>query len=151
MKHETDDDLRADFQALRADVEASDGVPSFDAMFSRAKAEAASPEAAAGGAAVTNDLERARRRRAFPVAPWIPLAAAAAVATILLVGLPGPDGDAEFERLVADYSTTATAWRSPTASLLEIPGVDLGAVPSIGTGLPSFDLPEADAPQGRDS
>ncbi len=162
-----DPDLRDDFQSLRSEVKASGRVPDFDAMIARAKEESASRpalEVVAGGAAGGPSRESAAgtgeertRRRAVKIGGWMSLATAAAAAAVLLVSGPvtDSDADAEFERLVASYSTDASAgaWRSPTATLLRTPGVDLGSVPSIGTPLRGLDpvpLPESDAPQGRD-
>ena len=76
------------------------------------------------------------------------LATAAAAAGVLLVSPPADTADAEFERLVAAYARSGS-WTSPTASLLEIPGIDLAEVPSIGGALPGVD--GSDAPNGRDS
>ncbi|MDH3270271.1 MAG: hypothetical protein OEN56_03000 [Gemmatimonadota bacterium] len=141
-----DDDLRSDLTALRDDVRTSGRVPDFDAMLRRAKVEAAA------GRAEGERVLRPRKAWAIRSRAWVPLAAAAAAVGLFLVGGPRTDADAEFERLVADYArTAATTLRSPTASLMEIPGVDLGAVPSIGGSLPGLTFPETGTPEGRDS
>lgn len=132
-----EDGMRKDFRALRREVEESGAVPDFDAVMRRARAGAVEPTL------------QAHPGRAW-WRPWVPLAAAAAVVGVLLVGRPGSDGDAQFERLVADYSTMVAggAWRSPTASLMHVPGVDLGAVPSFG-GYAGSARPDADDSEGR--
>lgn len=114
---EKDQDLQRDFEALRGRVEGSGRVPDFETMMARARAEAAGLGS-----------------RRLPWLWWAPLAAAAAAAGLLLIGGPGTSADAQFERLVANYSSTIapTARQSPTASLMNIPGIDLGAVPSFG-------------------
>lgn len=155
--------LRDEFRRLRTEVEA-DRVPDFNAMMARAKEEvAARPalEVVAGGGGDSSstgigvrDDERTRRR-IVRIGGWVSLATAAAAAGILLIGTPGTsEADAEFERLIVAYSTDAAAgaWRSPTANLLRTPGVDLGAVPSVGSALPTTPRSPAavsDRPQGR--
>jgi hypothetical protein len=149
-----DRDLREEFELLREDVRGSGRVPDFDAMLLRARDEIGSRPAlqvAAGG----GDNTRVRRR-AVRVGGWVTLATAAAAAGILLIGSPAPavDADAEFERLVAAYTADASsgAWRSPTATLLRSPGLDLGSVPSIGGSI--IDVNPNDGPgeaEGRDS
>jgi hypothetical protein len=143
-----DEVLRDDFLALRTDVRESGAVPAFDSMMERAREEARAPTAS-----VDRDRASARRARAewARLGWWIPLAAAAAVVGMLLLDAPDSDAEADFERLVADYATEVATWRSPTAPLLDIPGVDLGSVPWIGTPLGDGELPEADVREGRDS
>lgn len=145
-----EEELRQDFRALRAELARSGRVPGFEAMLRRARAEATSGAGArvSGEGPVGEEPRPSVRRRL-----WTALAAAAAAAGLLLVGLPRSDADAEFERLVSDYSANPSggAWRSPTASLLDIPGVDLGSVPSFGASLRGTDLSETDASEGRDS
>lgn len=165
--NENDQGLRDDFASLRSELKTPGRVPDFDTVIARAKEVAASRptlEVVAGGApggapreSVHGAEEDQTRRRAVKIGGWMSLATAAAAAAILLVGGPvtDSDADADFERLVASYSTDAAAgaWRSPTATLLRTPGVDLGSVPSIGTPLRGLDpssVPESDAPQGRD-
>ncbi len=115
-----EDDLSGEFRAMRARLERTGAVPDFDAMMRRARADA------------TRSPERGSHPR-FAWRRWAPLAAAAALAGILVVGPGRDDADAEFERLVSDYAElmAGAAGRSPTASLLDVPGVDLGAVPSF--------------------
>ena len=78
------------------------------------------------------------------------MAAAAAVASIVMVTSRPDSADAEFEQLVASYSADAGlgGWRSPTDGLLRTPGVDLGAVPSVRPTLLPGDGP---GDGGRDS
>lgn len=132
-----DEGLRNDFRALRGDMEGAGGVPDFDSMMRRAREEASAPPA--------------RIRPGAPWwRPWVPLAAAAAIVGVLLVDRSGADGDAEFERLVSDYSTMVAGgvWRSPTSSLMHVPGVDLGAVPSF-RGYTGAARPGAEDSEGR--
>ncbi len=114
------DELSSDFEALRAQLERPGAVPDFDAMMGRVEADLRRPTGE------STPSHRAWRR-------WLPLAAAAALAGILLARPGATDADAEFERLVSDYSELMAggAWRSPTAPLLDVPGLDLGAVPSF--------------------
>lgn len=161
-----DEGLAADFRAMRAELEASGRVPAFGSMLERARAELDDAPETEGGAwpdvARRGGHSRARSTRdvrasSAPIIPrrlWAPLAAAAALVG-LLVGLPASDSsdaDAEFERLVAGYSASvsAGAWRSPTAPLLDIPGVDLGSLPSFQGSLGGMAPPGADVPR-RDS
>lgn len=125
-------DLQRDFEALRDRVEGSGRVPDFTAMIGRARAQAAGLAEGAGRAPTSGPTGVRPRRRSW--VRWAPLAAAAVAAGVLLFGGPGTSADAEFERLVAAYSSTIApaARQSPTASLMNIPGIDLGAVPSFG-------------------
>lgn len=143
-------ELKADFETLRAELRSAHRVPDFHAMMERARQAAhevdepvVSMEAARSSQQARLDLMRLGR--------WIPVAAAAAVAGLFLFGGGESGGDDQFERLVADYSASAASWRSPTASLMDIPGVDLGAVPSFGTPLIDLDVPETTSEEGRDS
>jgi hypothetical protein len=152
--------LREEFDHLRSDVRRSGRVPDFEVMLSKAREEtAARPPVAL----VTNDGPRnasgqhtgVARRRAVRIGGWMSLATAAAAVGILLVRQPEPsvNADAEFERLVASYSADAAggAWRSPTATLLRSPGLDLGSVPSIGGALRDMNQDdEPVGPEGRD-
>lgn len=135
-----DPELRAAYDALRRSVTEEGRVPDFEGMMAGARERTERD---------SRDPTLAPRRRT--ALRWAPLAAAAAVAGLLLLGRPGPDPDAEFERRVADYRSlgAAGAWRSPTAALLDIPGVDLGAVPSFGRSLPGRGLPLDAPPEGR--
>jgi len=140
-----DDRIRAGFEALRTDASRPGAVPDFAEMISRAHHASESVEPV---------VHAIPRRRAVQVGGWMSLAAAAAVVGLLLVGPRATDADAEFERLVASYSSTAaTAFHSPTSGLLRTPGLDLGSVPSIGQGVRGMDRPPVtDVPRdGRDS
>ena len=119
-----DDRIRAGFEALRAEASRPGAVPDFAEMISRAR-HASEP--------VEPVVRAIPSRRAVQIGGWMSLAAAAAVVGLLLVGPRATDADAEFERLVSDYSELMAggAWRSPTAPLLDVPGLDLGAVPSF--------------------
>ena len=131
-----DPELRAGFDALRRSMAEEGRIPPFEPMLEAARAEA---------------RRRPAPRRARPFLLWTPLAAAAAVAALFLLAQPASDADAEFERLVADYTQLAAGgtWRSPTASLLQTPGVDLGAVPTFRGALSGLNRPGSRAPDGR--
>ena len=167
MKHSYDDDrLEEEFGRLRSETEGSARVPHFGAMLEKAKADAAErPEIAAerpdlqviqGGQADAGQPDAgSRRRRVMQIGGWASAAVAAAVAGVLLMGGPS-DADREFERLVASYTTdlSAGAWRSPTAALMNVPGMNLTrSVPSFGTtirGLDPSQLPNVPEPETRD-
>lgn len=146
---DADREVRAAFRALRARMDAAGRTPDFDAMMARARARAEAP----GAARPPGPARVASRRRTLT--RWAPFAAAAAAAGLLWVTAPSP-ADREFQRLVTAYTrdVNAGALRSPTASLLRTPGIDLGSVPSVGDVLPgpssnlSSDTPQ---PGGRDS
>jgi hypothetical protein len=156
--------LKDEFRSLRSAVEASGRVPDFDTMLVSARAQAArageedavtlrDASTTVRGASVTSIAgSGAQRRRAARVGGWASLATAAVAAGLLLVAGPGDSADAEFERLISSYSTDRASggWTSPTASLLDTPGVDLGAVPSIGGVLRGMRTDTTD-PEGRDS
>jgi len=137
------DALRGEFQRLRSETGASGRVPDFGAMMVRAKA----------------DAERAGRRpaRAVVIGGWASVALAAAIAGVLLVEGHHGSAEAEFESLVAAYAADGAggAWRSPTASLLDVPGMSLTrTMPAVGNPLRDFDqggLTERPDPEGRDS
>ncbi len=147
-------DLEAEFEALAGAVGASGRVPDFRAMMARAHAEALEdPDVVAiGSRRPTSGRTSEDARRDFTrFGRWIPAVAAAAVAGLLLFGGDRTNGDEEFDRLVADYAASAGGWQSPTASLMNIPGVDLGTVPSVGGSLLDIDLPHTNSDEGRDS
>lgn len=146
-----DQALRDEFAAQRNELRGSGRIPDFDAMMAKARAETAD------GIEATDELA-ARRARIPRAGAWMTLATAAAAATLVFVvdRGPGSDADAEFERLVAGYSATTAsgAFASPTSGLLEIPGVDLGTVPSVGSTLRGFDRARprpVERNEGRDS
>jgi hypothetical protein len=117
-----DADLRARFDAQRrADAE---DAPSFAALLSRARAEAAAPTRTAGRWRLD------ARRLAYAGG----LAAAAAVAALLLIPR-SPSSEDAFEQAVHAFQTDPAlgAWQSPTAGLLNVPGQQLmSTVPSVG-------------------
>lgn len=140
-----DDRIRAEFAALRAEASRPGAVPDFQEMISRAH------HAGERTAPVVGTIPH---RRTVQIGGWVSLAVAAAAAGLLLVPPGATDADAEFERLVAAYaSTAATVFHSPTSGLLTTPGLDLGSVPSIGQGVRGMDRPPSrDVPRdGRDS
>lgn len=138
-----DPDLRRDFEVLRHRVEGSHAVPDFATMMARVRAEAAGHEVEALRETEFRRSITGRESRRGLWVRWAPLAAAAAFAGLLLVSRPGTSEDAQFERLVAEYATiSAAVGQSPTASLMRIPGIDLGAVPSFGTYSSGAPTPE---------
>jgi hypothetical protein len=151
-QHE-EQELREAFSVERDQLRASGRIPDFDAMMVRARADAASQ-----GVGIDGVDQLASRRRLFRTGGWMTLATAAAATGLMFLVSPGStsEADAEFERLVASYASTSASgtFNSPTSGLLEIPGLDLGAVPSVGDALRGFD-PTATRPdqqiEGRDS
>jgi len=133
-----DADLRAAFDGLRDTVDHS--TPDFRTMMEAARrdAEGLPQLSVVDGAGIEQsipekvDQERRRGARVVRIGGWVSLAAAAATAGLLMINPPVDQADAEFEALVASYSTVARA-ASPTAGLLDLPGIDLGSVPRIGT------------------
>lgn len=160
MKHSYDDDrLEEKFGRLRSETEGSPRVPDFRAMLEKAKVAAAERpdlQVIQGGQADPGQSDAgSRRRRVMQIGGWASAAVAAAVAGVLLTGGPS-DADREFERLVASYTTdlSAGAWRSPTAALMNVPGMNLTrSVPSFGItirGLDPSQLPNVPERETRD-
>jgi hypothetical protein len=128
-------------------------------MLEQAKADAAARpdlQVIQGGQADARQSDSgSRRRRVMQIGGWASAAVAAAVAGVLLMGGPS-DADREFERLVASYTTdlSAGAWSSPTAALMNVPGMNLTrSVPSFGTtirGLDPSQRPNVPEPETRD-
>jgi ferric-dicitrate binding protein FerR (iron transport regulator) len=154
MSQERDDErLREEFRRLRSDTGESGRIPEFAAMIAKARADAVAPrlDVADGGA---RSRERTPRRRTLLVGGWATAAVAAAVAGLLLIGR-GPDADEEFDRIVASYAADAStgAWRSPTAALLDVPGIGLTrSMPSVGGSARGLDpTARPPRPDGRDS
>ena len=122
MTRNTDEQLRELFTALRAETQAQTPAPPFDAMISEAKRAAAAREQlrlVPGG-------RRGARYRLVRWGGWTSAAVAAALVGLMLIGNDPPTDEA-FEQLVTAYSTDASggAWVSPTADLLEVPGLEL--------------------------
>lgn len=152
-----DQRLQEEFDHLRAE-QARTGSPSFDEMIARARADAEEqPRLAvvdgdapihAGDATHAGVTPKVRRL----VAGGWAAAAAAAVAGLLLWPGGQSDADAEFERLVGAYSTQLSGWQSPTASLLDVPGMELTrSVPRLGSSGPRAGTDDGTPPSGRDS
>jgi hypothetical protein len=101
----TDDQLRARFHALRASEEAA--APNFRALVGRAQSAA---------------MDHRPLRR--PPVAWVALALATAAAVVVAVVV---------SRTGRDPSPTPslTDWTSPTAVLLDTPGVDLLQPPDL--------------------
>ena len=127
MTRDNEEDLiRGEFEALRAESTRPGAVPDFGDMMARARRDAGRMD----DAPVVRTLQH---RRVVRIGGWMSLAA-------------------ECERMVASYSASnATTWRSPTSALLDLPGLDLGSVPSIGRGVRGVNRPNQDLPDGRDS
>jgi hypothetical protein len=148
-----DDGLRERFQELRGESARQGGLPDFDAMIARARAEATGRPTLGllGGAAWRRGGPATDYRRLARAGAWASFAVAATVAGLLLTDRR--PREAEFERLVAAYATDASAgaWRSPTASLLAVPGMELTrSMPSIGgpvRGLDPSTLPAREPAQ----
>jgi hypothetical protein len=117
-----DHEIREHFARLRSETEAG-SVPDFRALLDRARARDVVP------------LPRRGSGRVFWAGGLAGAAVAAALAALLLTR-ERPDPDAEFERLVSAYASDATAWRSPTDALLDVPGSGLvRSLPSVGETL----------------
>jgi len=159
VKPDRDDHrLRDGFRALRAHAERPGAVPDFENMLAQAKASAAGlpPLELVGAASGGHQRADDGRRRLTRLGGWVSLAAAAAAVGVLFVSPGVSTGDAEFERLVSAFATDAGAggWRSPTSALLDVPGLDLGAVPTIGGTLRDMGAAASSTgtgPEGRDS
>jgi hypothetical protein len=136
-EHRVDDGLRDRFQELRAEATRAGDTPEFGALMARAQAEAT----ARPNLGVVDGGAPWSRRRIVRVGGWASAALAATVAGLLMTNL-GPSDDEEFARLVAAYSADASAgaWKSPTSSLLEVPGIELvRSLPSIGMSARGLD------------
>ena len=157
MSYENDDgELGRAFEDLRRETAAR--APDFTEMMAEARERAAEMpqlgvvngggDADAREADVRDSREDPRRRMAR-FGGWVSLAAAAGAAGLLFLQQGVDPADAEFEALVAAYSADAAsgAWSSPTDALLDIPGLDLGSVPSFGGAVRGTD---ADNVQGRE-
>lgn len=136
--HRDDADLRAAFGDLRSEVDRT--APAFETMVEAARRQAGElPElrvvdgdpTVGGGGGVGHRMQ-GRGARFAVLGGWVSLAAAAAAVGLLMLNPPVDDADAEFEALVASYTAVART-PSPTAALLDLPGLDLGSVPRIGT------------------
>lgn len=125
--HEEDQDLRGLFQQLRE--EDRKRAPEFGILWARAREEAA------GSGPETFSRRRATRRFPLRLVWGGSLLAAAAAATLLLARIPSTS-DSEFVQVVQAYTSNPAsgAWKSPTRSLLDLPGTTvLSTVPSLGT------------------
>jgi hypothetical protein len=137
-----DEELRRRFLELREDVERSGAAPDFQVMWARTEALAAEPTAHESASRGSDERTLVwRRRRVLRVGAWA-TAALAAVLTGLILVRHGPDDEARFESLVAAYDNDA--WRSPTAGLLDVPGIELmRAAPSVGGATGGLENPSA--------
>jgi hypothetical protein len=124
---EKDHDLRGLFRRLRE--EDGEKVPEFGALMARAREEAA--RSGMEAPPVRGAIRRFNRRLAWGGS----LLAAAAAVALLLGRIPGTS-DSEFVQVVQAYTSNPAsgAWKSPTQSLLHLPGTKvLSTVPSLGT------------------
>ncbi len=142
-------DLRDRFQGLRDDLESS-GVPDFDAMWARAASTAVNvPRLEVHRGEMKEPLD-STRGRVVSAGGWISLATAAAAAALIVVGPTRSvsDPEADFERVVESYLVDGASggWSSPTASLLRIPGVDLGDIPDVSRTIRDESI---NGPRGR--
>lgn len=148
--HRDDADLRAAFDGLRDEVDRA--KPDFRTLIEAARRDAEGlpklgvVDGTGTDKATVMSADRARQQgaRVVRIGGWFSLAAAATAAGLLMINPPVDQADAEFEALVASWSTVSRA-ASPTAGLLNVPGIDLGGVPRIGTP------PVADFEGGVDS
>ena len=133
-----DSELRGRYSRLRAEDRA--GMPEFDALLARAQsqvAEEASQRGESGSADIAPIQVGRRRLLGLPshAARWSLVAGSLAAAALAGVMLLPPSADENFEALVAGFSSDAAGgnWRSPTAGLLDVPGIELVRfLPSIG-------------------
>lgn len=150
MIHPTEDQrLRQRFLELREDTERAERMPDFGPMLTRARAAALPRPAGVAGACAPNARVWSDRRF-LRAGAWATVALAAAVTGLILVDRH-PSGEAEFEQLVAAYESDR--WQSPTAELLDVPGIEFTrSVPSIGgpaRGLDPSTRPGAPATRRR--
>jgi hypothetical protein len=158
MRDTDNDRIREEFRVLRADTERPRGVPDFQALMARAKVDSSTRpvvEVVEGGTG-RHDVGADPRHSLVRIGGWVSLAAAAAAAGLLFFNPFLTNEDAEFESLVTAFASDAAtgAWQSPTSTLLEIPGLDLGTVPSIGgsiRGVEPAGSPIPVGPEGRGS
>lgn len=127
--------LREGFRRLRE--EEARAAPSFAAMMARARSGTLTGEEIPGAPPAptsTEDTLSVRRNRWIRWLP--PLAAAAALSTLLLSG--SREADREFDRLVTEWSQTSrVALHSPTDRLLTVPGSQyLRSLPTLGSDRP---------------
>ena len=129
-------ELRERYAQLRAEDRTR--KPEIEAVLERARAqvlEEASRQSEAGPAEVV-PIEAGRRGLLSRRAPrWTLAAGSLAAATLAAIMLTQPTADEDFEALVTGFATDVAGgiWRSPTAGLLEVPGIELiRSIPSIG-------------------
>jgi len=128
---EDSEDLRRLFRELRSQEALS--APAFQDMMVRARDEARQSTEARESSLQGRSGGRLRTVRSRLLA-GAGLLAAAAVAALMLVGIPDAT-DHSFEEAVRSFSTNPAlgAWRSPTRDLLKVPGMELlRTVPDIG-------------------
>ncbi len=133
-RHDSQDpeELRRLFRELRS--QEARAAPAFQDVMARARDELRQNREAPGPDLRSHHSgERFRTGRSRLLA-GAGLLAAAAVAALMLVGIPDAT-DRSFEEAVRSFSTNPAlgAWRSPTQNLLRVPGMELlRTVPDIG-------------------
>ncbi len=146
--------LRELFQELREQTESGSEIPVFDAMIERAKVDPAGKPTLEGIDVGGDGRAAVRARRRYAWGGWASAAVAAGILAIVMTR--GGGEDEAFERLVTAYATDVTsgAWSSPTAGLLEVPGLELlRGVPTLGgsvTGQPGERPEDPSAEDGGD-
>jgi hypothetical protein len=131
-RHDSEDseELRRLFRELRS--QEARAAPSFQDVMARARDELRQNREAPDSNLPGPSGERFRTVRSRLLAGG-GLLAAAAVAALMLVGIPDAT-DRSFEEAVRSFSTNPAlgAWRSPTQNLLRVPGMELlRTVPDI--------------------
>ena len=134
--NDQDDKVRELFAELRAETRAPGRAPDFETMIELAKGDTASrpPLRVMHGGLQADATRDLRSRRLARASGWMSAAIAAGVAALLFVG-PDTGPDQEFDQLVAGFTSDVSggAWISPTAGLLQVPGLDLlRGVPTVG-------------------
>jgi hypothetical protein len=122
-----DPDLRERFEAMRRGD--ASRVPRFASVLASAKKEAAQEQSS----------EWSSVRVPWRRVGWVSGLAAAAVITALIVIPRGRSEEVAFEQAVQAFQTDPAlgSWRSPTASLLDVPGSQLiTTMPRLGGGEP---------------
>ncbi len=127
-----EDSLRTTFQTLRS--EDRQRTPDVLGMLEKARLEAkASTESIPVAAEVVAARHRLSFRETWPLAAGVLFAAA--FAGLMFVGQGEVD---EFDAVVMAYSQTRSTglWSSPTAGLLEVPGMEMiRSMPELGGSL----------------
>ena len=135
--------LRERFRELRGETAETGRVPDFQAVWERARAQAAERPSlgVVTGGGPSAGPGAPSYRRFLRAGAWASAALAATVAGLLLVDRRAGDDD-EFARLVAAYSSDVSSgfWETPTSRLLDVPGIELvRSLPLIGAPVRGLD------------